>query len=270
MAPVILRVKEAPTGVPLEAEAISPDVFADRRREEIEALPVALGNQARRLSDFFQVEGERSDQIEIEGSIPRVKWVGSGMTRGRIVIRGDVGMHVGAYMRGGEIVVEGNAADFLGVEMEGGLIRVTGNAGHRAGAAYRGSKFGMRGGIILIEGSVGHEVGAYMRRGLIVIKGNAEDFLGARMAAGTICLFGQAGLRTGGGMQRGMIICMRPVELLPTFAYDCIYAPVFLRILFKGLLRLGMEVPREQVNGSFRRYHGDLAEIGKGEILIPA
>jgi formylmethanofuran dehydrogenase subunit C len=109
-----------------------------------------------------------------------------------------------------------------------------------------------------------------MRRGTIVIKGNAEDFLGARMAAGTICLFGQAGLRTGGGMQRGMIVCMRPVELLPTFAYDCIYAPVFLRILLKGLGHLGVQPTQEQAHGSYRRYHGDLAETGKGEILIPA
>jgi formylmethanofuran dehydrogenase subunit C len=270
MPPVILHVKEIPTGVPLEAESISPDLFADRSQEEIEALPVAFGNEARCLGDFFRVEGERSDEIEVMGSIGRVKWVGSGMTRGRIVIHGDIGMHAGAYMRGGEIVVEGNASEFLGVEMEGGLIRVKGNAGHRAGAAYRGSKYGMRGGIIVVEGSVGHEVGAYMRRGLIVIKGNAEDFLGARMAAGTICLFGRAGLRTGGGMQKGTIVCMHPIELLPTFAYDCTYAPVFLQILFKGLKRLGVQVSPEQARGPYRRHHGDLAEVGKGEILIPA
>ncbi len=270
MPPVTLRLKEPLTGVPLEAESISPDLFADRSREEIEALPVAWGNEAHRLGDFFQVDGERSEEIEVEGSIGRVKWVGSAMTRGRIVIHGDVGMHAGSYMRGGEILVEGNAADFLGIEMEGGLIRVKGNAGHRAGAAYRGSKYGMRGGIILIEGNVAHEVGAYMRRGLIVIKGNAEDFLGARMAAGTICLFGQAGLRTGGGMQKGTIVCMRPVELLPTFAYDCTYAPVFLRILFKGLKHLGVQTPPGATDGSWRRYHGDLADVGKGEILIPA
>ncbi len=270
MPPVILRLKQPLPGVPLEAESISPDLFADRSREEIEALPVALGNEARRLGDFFEVNGERSSEIEIDGAIERVKWIGSGMTRGRIVIHGDVGMHAGAYMRGGEIVVEGNADSFLGVEMEGGLIRVMGNAGHRTGAAYRGSKYGMRGGVIVVEGNVGYEVGAYMRRGLIVIRGNAEDFLGARMAAGTICLFGQAGLRTGGGMQKGTIVCMHPVELLPTFAYDCTYAPVFLRILFKGLTRLGIGATPQQADGVYRRYHGDLAEIGKGEILIPA
>jgi formylmethanofuran dehydrogenase subunit C len=270
MSPVILRLKEPLVGVPLEAESISPELFVDRSREEIEALPVAFGNEARRLGDFFHVEGERSDEIEIQGSIPRVKWVGSRMSRGRIVVHGDVGMHAGSSMRGGEIVIDGNADHFLGVEMEGGLIRVKGDAGHRTGAAYRGSKFGMRGGVILVDGNVGHEVGAYMRRGLIVIRGNADDFLGGMMAAGTICIFGQAGLRTGGGMKKGTIVSMRPVELLPTFGYDCTYAPVFVRVLFKGLTRLGVEVPAEQANGAFRRYHGDLAETGSGEILIPA
>ena len=269
MPPVVLRMKEAPTSIPLEAESISPDLFVERSQGEIEAMPVALGNETYRLGDFFQVEGERSDEIVVEGCAGRVKWIGTGMTRGRIVIHGDVGMHAGSYMQGGEILVEGNADDFLGVEMQGGLIRVKGNAGHRAGAAYRGSKYGMQGGIILVEGNVGHEVGAYMRRGLIVIKGNAEDFLGAMMATGTICLFGQAGIRTGGGMQKGTIICLRPIDLLPTFAYDCSYTPVFLRILFKGLKHLGVECPAE-ANGLVRRYHGDLADVGKGEILIAA
>jgi len=269
MPPVVLRMKDAPTSIPLEAESISPDIFVERSQGEIEALPVALGNETHQLGDFFSIEGERSDEIVIEGSTGRVKWIGSGMTRGRIVVHGDVGMHAGSYMQGGEILVEGNADDFLGVEMEGGLILVNGNAGHRTGAAYRGSKYGMQGGIILVDGNVGHEVGAYMRRGLIVIKGNAEDFLGAMMATGTICLFGQAGIRTGGGMQKGTILCMHPVEMLPTFVYDCSYAPVFLRILFKGLKHLGVECPAG-ANGLVRRYHGDLADVGKGEILIAA
>lgn len=269
MSPVVLHMKEVSTNIPLEAESISPDLFLQRSQAEIEAMPVAFGNETYQLGDFFKVEGERSDEIVVEGSAGRVKWVGSGMTRGRVVVHGDIGMHAGSYMRGGEILIDGNADDFLGVEMEGGLIRVKGNARHRVGAAYRGSKYGMQGGIILVEGNVGHEVGAYMRRGLIVIKGNAEDFLGAMMTNGTICLFGQAGMRTGGGMQKGTIVCMRPVDLLPTFAYDCSYAPVFLQILFKGLKQLGMEPP-VPTNGLVGRYHGDLADVGKGEILIAA
>src|SRR5574337_1518397 len=269
MPPVVLHMQEIPTNIPLEAESISPDLFVERSQAEIEAMPVALGNESHRLGDFFKVEGERSDEIIIEGCAGRVKWIGSGMTRGRVVVRGDAGMHAGSYMRGGEILIEGNADDFLGVEMQGGLIRVTGNAGHRAGAAYRGSKYGMQGGILIVGGNVGHEVGTYMRRGLLVVKGNAADFLGAMMANGTICLFGQAGLRTGAGMLKGTIFCQQPVELLPTFAYDCAYAPVFLQMLFKGLRQLGVEPP-VSANGRVRRYHGDLADVGKGEILIAA
>jgi formylmethanofuran dehydrogenase subunit C len=269
MAPVVLHTKEIPTNIPLEAESISPDLFVERSQAEIEAMPVAWGNETYRIGGVFTVEGERSDEIVVDGCAGRVKWIGSGMTRGRIVVRGDVGMHAGSYMRGGEILVEGNADDFLGVEMQGGLIRVKGNARHRAGSAYRGSKYGMQGGTIVVDGNVGHEVGAYMRRGLIVIKGNAEDFLGAMMFTGTICLFGQAGIRTGGGMQKGTIVCLSPIDLLPTFAYDCSYEPVYLRILFKGLKGLGIECP-PQANGPVRRYHGDLADVGKGEILIAA
>lgn len=268
MSPVVLHMQEIPANIPLEAEAISPDLFVERSQAEIEAMPVTLGNETHRLADFFKVEGERSDEIVIEGGAGRVKWIGSGMTRGRVTVRGNVGMHAGSYMRGGELIVEGNADDFLGVEMQGGLIRVGGNAGHRAAAAYRGSKYGMQGGMLIVGGNVGHEAGAYMRRGLIVIKGNAADFLGTMMTNGTICLFGEAGLRAGGGMQKGTIVCLQPIELLPTFAYDCSYAPVFLRMLFKGLKQLGVEPPVPVNN--VRRYHGDLADVGKGEILIAA
>ena len=56
----------------------------------------------------------------------KVKWIGRGMTRGRITIMGNAGMHLGAYMKGGAIEVSGNASDWLGAEMSGGLIRIRG------------------------------------------------------------------------------------------------------------------------------------------------
>ena len=43
------------------------------------------------------------------------------MTRGRITIVGNAGMHLGAYMKGGAIEVSGNVSDWLGAEMSGGL-----------------------------------------------------------------------------------------------------------------------------------------------------
>src|SRR5216684_4311577 len=158
---ITLTLKEQPN-VPLEAESLSPDVMAELRHDAIRALPVFLGKRQCRLDDFFEVElggGEAGDELEIRGEADRVKWIGRGMTRGRITVTGNAGMHLGAYMKGGAIEVSGNASDWVGAEMRGGLIRIRGNAGGQVGAAYRGSLSGMTDGTILIKGTAGLEVG---------------------------------------------------------------------------------------------------------------
>ncbi len=83
---ITLTLKEQPT-VPLEAETLSPDVMATLTHDAIRALPVHLGKRQRRLDDFFTVEGEASDELEIRGDARKVKWIGRGMTRGRITGR---------------------------------------------------------------------------------------------------------------------------------------------------------------------------------------
>src|SRR5260221_11449518 len=108
--------------VPLEAEAICPDVMVGLTMDDVRALPVLLGKGRRRLDDFFSVEGEAGDTLEITGDARRVKWIGRGMTRGCIAIRGNAGMHLGACMKGGAIDVSGDASDWLGAEMSGGFI----------------------------------------------------------------------------------------------------------------------------------------------------
>jgi formylmethanofuran dehydrogenase subunit C len=60
----------------------------------IRELPVYLGKRRRRVDDFFDVQGEASDAIEIRGDAAKVKWIGRGMTRGRLTIDGDAGMHL--------------------------------------------------------------------------------------------------------------------------------------------------------------------------------
>ena len=72
--------------VPLEAETISPDVVAGLSRDAIRALPVYLGKRQQRLDDFFRVEGEASDELELRGDAGKVKWIGRAMTRGRVVV----------------------------------------------------------------------------------------------------------------------------------------------------------------------------------------
>src|SRR5262245_29592825 len=138
---ITLTLKEQPS-VPLEAEMLSPDVLAALTNDAVRALPVLLGKRRCRVDDFFNVDGEASDDVEIRGDVGKVKWLGRGMSRGRLAIVGSAGMHLGAFMKGGVIDVSGNVSDWLGAEMSGGLIRVRGNAGGQVGAAYRGSRTG--------------------------------------------------------------------------------------------------------------------------------
>jgi formylmethanofuran dehydrogenase subunit C len=262
-----LTLKEQPA-VPLEAENISPDVLAPLTLDGIRALPVYLGKRQCRLDDFFTVEGEPGEDIEVRGDAARVKWLGKGMTRGRLNIVGNAGMHLGAFMKGGTIDVSGNASDWVGAEMTTGLIRIQGNAGGQIGAAYRGSLKGMRGGTIVVGGSAGLEVGMRMRRGIIVVKGPVRDFAGLQMKGGTLLLLGGAELRTGAWMMRGTIVTLQPIRLLPTFAYSCTYNLSFLRLYARQLKPLGVEFPFEASGGGFQRYLGDTSVPGKGEILM--
>jgi formylmethanofuran dehydrogenase subunit C len=264
---IILTLKEQPS-VPLEAEAVSPDGLGNLTQDEIRALPVFLGKRQRRLDDFFDVEGQASDEVEIRGDASRVKWIGRGMTRGRITIDGNAGMHLGSGMKGGVIEVTGNASDWVGAEMRGGLIRIKGNAGGQVGAAYRGSMSGMNEGTILIEGTAGLEVGMRMKRGIIAVAGPVRDFAGLQMKGGTIFLLGGAELRTGAWMVRGTIVSLAPLTLLATFVRACTYQPPFLRLYLKHLLGLGFPLPPGALEGEYQRYVGDASVPGKGEILV--
>jgi formylmethanofuran dehydrogenase subunit C len=262
-----LTLKE-PTMVPLEAEMISPDVLAPLKHDAVRALPVMLGKRQLRLDEFFTVEGDGSEEVEVRGDAIKVKWIGRGMTRGRIRVVGNAGMHLGAYMKGGNIEVTGNAADWVGGEMFGGTIHIGGNAGGQLGCAYRGSMSGMSGGTILVEGSAGIELGMRMKRGLIAVRGLVRDFAGLQMKGGTILLMSGAELRTGAWMQRGTIISMKPVRLLPTFAFACTHIPSFVGIYAKHLKPLGFALPSDVREGTYQRYIGDAAVPGKGELLV--
>ncbi|MGH7186253.1 MAG: formylmethanofuran dehydrogenase subunit C, partial [Pseudomonadota bacterium] len=181
--------------VPIEAEVITPEKLAGLSEAEVSALPLQYGNERVPLGEFFRVSGRFDGEIQVEGDLSRVKLIGSGMSTGRIVVDGDVGMHLGAGMSGGEIVVTGSAGDWVAPDQSGGRITIHGDAGHLVGSAYRGSTVGMRGGEILIHGNAGNEVGNAMRRGLIAIGGDCGDFGGVNMRAGTLIVLGRLGLR---------------------------------------------------------------------------
>jgi formylmethanofuran dehydrogenase subunit C len=265
--PLTLTLREPPT-VPLETEGLTPDRLASRRRGEIEALTVWHGNRRAQLADFFAVSGSGGEELRVEGDLRRVKFLGAGMTAGRLVVAGDAGMHTGADMSGGELDIEGDVGDFAATGMRGGRLVVRGSAGHQLGGAYPGERAGMRGGEILVHGGAGDQVGAGLRRGLIAVAGRVGDAAGLRMLAGTIVAIGGLGALPGVAMRRGTIVAMSQVTLLPTFAFACAYRPPFLRLYLRHLRALGLPLADEQIEGRYVRWSGDGVELRRGEILI--
>lgn len=254
--------------VPLEAEALIPERFEGMGAAQVAAVGLLYGNRPALLGDFFRAAGAPDGELRIVGDTAKVKMIGAGMTRGRIVVEGNTGMHLGAAMRGGEILVTGNAGDWVGAEMSGGRIVVKGNAGHMVGAAPRGARAGMRGGEIIVHGSAGNELGSGMRRGLIAVGGESGDFTGVNLLAGTVVVLGRLGWRTGAGMKRGSIISCHAAELLPTFHYACAYRPVSLRLVLGHLRERGLPITPAQFGGRYRRWSGDEVEMNRGEVLL--
>jgi formylmethanofuran dehydrogenase subunit C len=265
--PITLQLKRQPT-VPLEAEVLTPDKLAELSNDEIRSLVVYHGKRQLPLGEFFDVEGERSEDLVIHGALHKVRWIGRAMSKGSITIHGNVGMHLGAYMAGGRIEVHGHATDWIGAEMKNGFIHIRGNVGGQVGAAYRGSLLGMRDGTIIVDGFAGLEAGMRMKGGVIIIGGPAKDFTGLQMKGGMIVLMSGAEIRTGAWMNRGTIISMKPLQMMPTFELASDKDPTFLSEYANQMKEFGIHLPSAAADGSFQNYNGDLAVSDKGEILI--
>jgi formylmethanofuran dehydrogenase subunit C len=261
------HLKRQPT-VPLEAEVLSPDNLRGLSNAEIRALTVYHGKRQLPLGEFFDVEGDGSENLVLHGALDKVRWVGRAMSQGKITVHGSIGMHLGSYMTGGRIEVHGNAGDWIGGEMKNGLIHIHGNAGGQVGAAYRGSMAGMKNGTIIVDGSAGLEVGMRMRRGTIILGGPARDFTGLQMKGGTIILQSGAEIRTGAWMNRGTIISLKPLHLMPTFISSCVQNPIFVNLYAKHFEQYGIRLPYAAAEGAYLHYRGDVSVSHKGEILI--
>lgn len=175
---------------------------------------------------------------------------------------------IGAGLAAGEVVVEGNAGSCVGGRMTGGLIEIRGDVGPRAGGAEAGAKRGMQGGEIIVRGSADREAGIGMRRGLVVVQGRAGHHAGRGMLAGSVLVFGALAEEPGLFSRRGSIVAFGPHVVPATYRYACTYRPPHLRVTLSYLqARRGVPVTAEQLAGPYRRYSGDLAELGAGEIL---
>jgi len=246
--------------VPVEAECISPDIFAGKNLEEIGSLKLWEGNRQRSLSDLFYIEGDSSATpekliIQVFDDVHKVRRIGAGMSMGEIIIYRDAGIHLGEEMRGGKITVSGNTGSWTGAMMKNGVIEVKGNAGDYVGAAYRGSVKGMRGGTIIIHGNAGNELGCFMRKGLIKVHGSVGQFAGMHMKNGTIFVGGNSEGRAGAEMTGGKIVVYGNIpSLLPTFNIDGVKSKV--------------KINGEEATGPFYLFIGDITEEGEGKLYV--
>jgi formylmethanofuran dehydrogenase subunit C len=255
----------------LDLSPLTPDQLAGKPREEIARIELTCGNRKLRVADLFDVSGEDLAQnVVFRASTDRLARVGARMRAGTVTVEGDCGPYAGLGMRAGRIAVHGNAGAFTGSGMRAGQIEVRGNAGAYLGGARPGDMQGMRGGSIVIGGCAGDRVGDRMRRGIILVRGDAGAFCGSRMLAGTILVSGRVGESPGFGLKHGTVLLTHaPAELPTTFQDSGEHALLFLKLLekyfqreggpFNGFLPLATRV---------RRYCGDLATGGKGEILL--
>ncbi|KQC09462.1 MAG: formylmethanofuran dehydrogenase subunit C [Methanolinea sp. SDB] len=258
MDTVTLTLKTPPT-LYLEADNISPDVFAGKKASEIADLHVFEGREQFQLGKYFDVAGSAATtaadtRIVVKGDTTRVKYIGMKMSAGEILVEGNADMYTGAWMQGGSINVNGNVDAFTGIGMTGGEITIKGNAGNYLGAAYRGDWRGMQGGTIRVLGNAGSDTGYFMNGGEIIIEGDADVHVGTHAEGGRIIIKGNGKSKIGGQMVQGEIIVFGTIDvMMPGFKYV-----------------EDVEMDVDGTNANFALYHGDLGERHpkkKGQIM---
>lgn len=251
----------------IDLSGVNPASLAKLSQSLAGHLAVGTSRQGVTLGDLFEIALDGSDTLRVEGGSARLDRIGAGLNAGSILVEGDVGQRLGEGMKGGAITVTGSAGPFAGAAAAGGTITIQGDAGERAGGALYAAKAGLDGASLVIHGRAGDHLGDRMRRGLILV-GEAGAHAGSRMIAGTI-VAERLGDHPGCGMRRGTLVAGSHGALLPTFVETGTPDLVYLKLLAKALQRMGAS-QAELLTGTMRRYGGDLATIGKGELFTPA
>jgi formylmethanofuran dehydrogenase subunit C len=193
--------------------------------------------------------GEPAGRIWFEGDFSQVDRLAAGLAEGDVVVDGDLGRDAGCGMAGGSLEVKGSA-------------------GSGVGGAAPEARRGMTGGELVVRGSAAGGAGSRMRRGLLVIGGEAGADAGFGMIAGSIVILGNAAGEVGLWSKRGSILALGTVKVPVTYRYACTYQPLHIRVTLRRLrARYSLPLDNRHVEGLYRRYSGDLADIGKGEIL---
>ena len=258
-----------PPDMRLDLSPLVPDRLAGMDRAAIERIELGTSRMSRRVGDVFGVHTADCECIAIEGGSPRFDWVGAGMRSGELVLDGEAGLYAGRQMAGGRLRISGRVAGWAASGLRDGTLEIGGDAGPFLGGPLAGERAGMAGGTVLVRGSAAERAGDCLRRGLIVIEGRAGPHPGSRMLAGTLIICGTAGASPGYLMRRGTLVLGAAKALLPTFVPAGEAGGAFRRLLAGALTALSPRAAR-LVARAPDRFMGDMASLGKGEILLPA
>ena len=266
MKPLTLTLREQPDQR-LDLSPLVPHGLAGKTAREIEQIELQTTRHRLKVGDVFRLRVGDVEQIRIQNACDRLDYVGQEMKDGELVVDGDVGIQAGRLMTGGRLTVLGNVGPWAASGMKAGVLEIRGAAGDRLGGALAGEVAGMRGGIVIVRGSVGERAGDRMRRGTIIVEGKAGPYAGSRMIAGTLIVRRSAGPLAGFLLKRGTIVLGGSSELSPTFM-DCgEYRLVAMRWL-AAMVEPYSKAAAVLLRRSFARFAGDMAVLGKGEILV--
>jgi formylmethanofuran dehydrogenase subunit C len=267
VSPLVLTLKAAPPQR-LDLSPLLPHLLAGKSVKDIAAIDLATTRERLAVGDLFRIRAGSAEEIRLEGGSERFDSVGKGLQSGRIIVAGDVGIDAGRKMTGGVLVISGSAGPYAGSAMAGGRLEIGGNAGDLLAAPREGEIHGMSGGLFVLHGTAGERAGDRLRRGTILIEGDAGDWLGSRVIAGTLIVLGRAGASPGYLMRRGTIVLAKPPALSPTFV-DCgSFASTFTAV-FGRFIQAESRVAARLFKTPLRRFAGDMAVLGKGEIFVP-
>jgi formylmethanofuran dehydrogenase subunit C len=253
----------------LDLAPLTPQNLAGKSVAEVASIELQTTRMRVTAGDVFRIHEGDPAAVVIEGGSARFDRVGMGLTAGSIRVDGDVGVQAGRLMSGGQLTVHGAAGPFAGSGMKGGTLTIEGDAGERLGGPLSGETIGMSGGVLHVRGDAGERAGDRLRRGFILIEGRVGAYAGSRMIAGTLAIGGEAGDLPGYLMGRGTILLGRGATLFsPTFGdcgeHDLVAARLLADYIAQASAKLG-----DLFRRPLRRLAGDLAALGKGEILLP-
>ena len=266
MKPLVLTLRQRPDQR-LDLSPLVPSLLAGKTAAQIERIALQTTRCRVEVADIFRLTMGASEHVRIEGACDRLDHIGQGMSGGEIVVDGDVGIQAGRLMTAGRLTLRGDAGPWLASGMRGGTIELAGTAGDYLGGPLAGEMAGMRGGVVVVRGRAGERAGDRLRRGTIIIEGETGAYAGSRMIAGTLIVGGKAGPLPGYLMKRGTIVLGGGCSAMsPTFV-DCGRHELLAMRLWAGLIQPYSKRAGSLLRRPLRRFAGDMAVLGKGEIF---